>query len=619
MNILPTMVQEAVSQCKRQGVVASAALATFIIRASLLTTKKDPQNNCEVSPDLIEQLVTSSVRSLCLTNAPMLETFKLQAAVTFAQQEHVNQLRTERVQHKAKSQRLVEEIYSKRDPSDVFHDMVLFVMHESRCHRAATTGGNASSTSSGYLSDDAAQRETVAALDSVFPRVLMDSFVAQKEAEKIRQLEEIWRIVWGIRLYNQATGRGGAGIPDCIGESDRTLRDVTEVALNLQEQLTASTKEYHAVLSSPSLKLSDSDRLRLQDEYYNRLQLKLYVRSLLVTIQGLTNRLLAFAPTWEAALHDATSLLASNADVSAVPKAAIYPKFMQVSERWDEAYALHREISDARNLFSILQSYVSTYHPTLRPSDVDHAYASLAEERAVNKDMLAAEVAPYTNLVYNPDLPQDKKEQRLEFNGFCVVSFVDDGLLADGKHDDSKSAPGYLMLVNNNAYYSFGSERALKAFAKDPFKYLSQALIDQVAATPVLIHLLGLHPYLPKELYLTGSRKHDVQRIVEKGDGTTQTGHIDSHKDTHYVWNEWELRRLALQLAGLRNKRTKSTQTAQSHFRRENDTQVFLPKTQGTQTAVDAAVQPVRVARYIKGLRGTDASRLEVVTKEFQY
>lgn len=40
-----------------------------------------------------------------------------------------------------------------------------------------------------------------------------------------------------------------------------------------------------------------------------------------------------------------------------------------------------------------------------------------------------------------------------------------------------------------------------------------------------------------------------------------------------YEFSEWALRRRALGLANLRRKKTHSTQTADSHFRRENDTQ----------------------------------------------
>jgi hypothetical protein len=605
MNVLPTIVQEAVSQCKRRGFIVSAALASFYIKTQLLTATKDQQNNVEVSPEQVEQLVNSTVRTLTLADSAMLETYKLQASVTTAQHEQVNKLRTERVQHKAKSQRLMQDVWSKRDPNEVFGDITMFVMHESRAP----------------LTDEAVQRETMSALESVFPRALMDSFVSQREADKVRQLEEIWRIVCGIRLFNKQQGSGGGtGIPDLVNDTDGLVQSVTEAALHAQDVTQALAREYAAVLASPSIQLTDAARIRLQDEYYNRLQFKVYVTSLLTTLHSLTGKLREFEPTWQAAVDDTAEVVGGEAgqaaDVASVPKSAIYPRFIFLSERWDTLVDLHREATDAKALLTVIMAFIESYTSTLRPSDVDHALSALAADRVPNRQLVAADVGEGSGFEYLPEISDDKKMTRLEFNGFCVVSFVDDGVLVEARTDD-RTTPGFLLLHANSAYYAFSTERALKAFSKDPFRFLSQKLMDLVSANAVLIFLLGLHPYLPRELYLVGSRKHETQRVVEKGDGATQTGHIESYKDTHYVWNEWELRRLALQLASLRNKRTKSSQTHLSHFRRDGDCQVYLPKAAGTQTLVDAAVQPPRVARFIKGLRGTATSELETVEKVF--
>eukprot|EP00672_Neobodo_designis_P009354 CAMPEP_0174855180 /NCGR_PEP_ID=MMETSP1114-20130205/32625_1 /TAXON_ID=312471 /ORGANISM="Neobodo designis, Strain CCAP 1951/1" /LENGTH=602 /DNA_ID=CAMNT_0016089907 /DNA_START=77 /DNA_END=1885 /DNA_ORIENTATION=+ len=602
MNILPTIVQETVGQCKRQGFIVSAALAQFFIKAQLLTAKKDAQNNVEVTPEHVEQLVNQAVRTLTLNDSAVLETYKLQASVTTAQQEQVNKLRTERVQHKAKTQRLMEEVWSKRDPNEVFGDITLYIMHESN---------------TALLSDEVVQRETMAALETVFPRSLMDSFIGQKEADKIRQLEEMWRIVWGIRLFNFFSGKGGTGIPSLLEDLETLLQQLTGDALDLQDEIAAQAREYSAVLSCPSLEFPDGERIRLQDELHNRLQVKVYLRSLLSTVKALTDKVRSFEQTWKSQLDEAQTLL-QGSDMSTVPKATIYPHFMSLAERWTALQGLHREAQDAGSLFKVIGSYRSSFTPTVRPSDIDQALAALAPERPPNHELTAGDLAQISGVEFMTDLPADKKSTRLEFNGFCVVSFVDDGVLVEAKTEE-KTCPGYLLLAANSAFYGFSSERALKTFAKDPFKYLSQKLMDLVAANPVLIYLLGLHPYVPRELYLTGSRKSEAQKAVETGDGATQTGHIDSYKDTHYVWSEWELRRLALKVASLRNKRTKSTQTNLSHFRRENDAQVYLPKAAGTQTLLDAAVQPPRVARYIKGLRGTADSKIEVVEKTFLY
>ena len=598
MNVLPTIVQEVVSQCKKQGFAISAALASFYIRCQLLTAEKDQQNNVELTPEHVERLVNNAVRTLTLTDSPMLEMFKLQASISTAQQEQVNKIRTEKVQHKAKSHRLMEEIWAKKDPNEVFGDITMYILHETRSP----------------MGSEAVQRETMAALESVYPKALMDGFISQDETEKVRQLEEIWRIVWGIRVHGAHSKAGGTGIPDLITETQQAITDSLTACHELVERIQQKAKEYAAVLGSPSLNLTDSQRMRLQDEYHNRLQVKVYLTSLISTVKKLQGKVEDFVPGWDAAINDVSSIIANTENT--VPKSAIYPRFIALSERWDVLFALHREAIDNTSLRHLIESYRASFNTALRESDVEHALSGVAEERAPNRDLIANEIKNGA-VEYLHSLDEEKLS-RLEFNGFCVVALMDDGVLLEGK-TDPKLSPGFILLQANSAYYSFSSERALKRFAADPFKYLSKQLMDTVANNSVLIHLIGLQPYLPKELYLAGSRKHDVTRMVEKGDGSTQTGHIDDYKDTHYVWNEWELRRLALKLAGLRTKRTKGMQTNLSHFRRDNDSQAYPPKEQSTQTLVEKAVQPPTVVRYIKGLRGTETSKLETVEKVFQH
>lgn len=61
--------------------------------------------------------------------------------------------------------------------------------------------------------------------------------------------------------------------------------------------------------------------------------------------------------------------------------------------------------------------------------------------------------------------------------------------------------------------------------------------------------------------------------------GTQVDTHIiDTHIDAKYRWNEWELRRHALLLVNLKTKKTHSSQTYISHFRRESETQHYNPK-----------------------------------------
>nr|VZI05936.1 unnamed protein product [Spirometra erinaceieuropaei] len=58
----------------------------------------------------------------------------------------------------------------------------------------------------------------------------------------------------------------------------------------------------------------------------------------------------------------------------------------------------------------------------------------------------------------------------------------------------------------------------------------------------------------------------------------TEVHPVESYIDSSYHWNEWELRRRALQMANIRRRLTHSVQTQLSNWRRDSATQVYLPK-----------------------------------------
>ena len=89
--------------------------------------------------------------------------------------------------------------------------------------------------------------------------------------------------------------------------------------------------------------------------------------------------------------------------------------------------------------------------------------------------------------------------------------------------------------------------------------------------------------------------------------GTQTLVHLrDFGIDYTYEWNEWVLRRRALLLCNLRQCSSTSAQTHTSHFRREQDTQCWLPKDAEQQTpAYAAASMPRRVRCISRGLKVT--------------
>lgn len=92
----------------------------------------------------------------------------------------------------------------------------------------------------------------------------------------------------------------------------------------------------------------------------------------------------------------------------------------------------------------------------------------------------------------------------------------------------------------------------------------------------------------------------------------TPTHFVERHIDPKYQFSEWALRRQAIRIANIRQKATHGAQTDGSAFRRDNDTQVYLPRESGTQTGISVGSNTDRVVRYVGGLRGYSEPMVEL-------
>jgi hypothetical protein len=206
----------------------------------------------------------------------------------------------------------------------------------------------------------------------------------------------------------------------------------------------------------------------------------------------------------------------------------------------------------------------------------------------------------------------------LEYQGFCPWTVVErGGLLLPGD-------PSLGVVQYRNAYHVFVNERALGEFMIRPQRYV-RGVRRAAAKQPALIYLLRLQDAFPRvslssllKLCQGLQGEHGAANPASvhpllappsshKVDASTSTPthFVDKNIDFQYEWNEWRLRRRALQLANLRQCRTVSCQTQLSAFRREVDAQVYLPRDAGSQTSKESGTNPPRVTTYFAGLRGT--------------
>ena len=66
-----------------------------------------------------------------------------------------------------------------------------------------------------------------------------------------------------------------------------------------------------------------------------------------------------------------------------------------------------------------------------------------------------------------------------------------------------------------------------------------------------------------------GGRRRRGEEVSMEQEVQTELHPLPFHKDETYVWNLWDLRRKAIELANLRRKKTSSSQTALSYHRLE--------------------------------------------------
>jgi hypothetical protein len=216
----------------------------------------------------------------------------------------------------------------------------------------------------------------------------------------------------------------------------------------------------------------------------------------------------------------------------------------------------------------------------------------------------------------------------LENQGCCPWSLVArGGLLISGN-------PAIGIIAYGGRYFSLVDVSAMRAFVADPMRFID-GVLSIARKKPALVHLLCLQNQIPH------SDISDFFTLGELADGTqygfshvkrfkqTQTPHFINTDlpDPDYEWNEWTLRRNAIQMANLCSKRTRSTQTHLSHFRRDAETQVYLPHRNPdgtmagvscqTQTQVDRATQVRGTRRYLAGLRGRPTAHFHPVLLTF--
>lgn len=504
---------------------------------------------------------------------------------------------------------------------------------------------------------DIGEREVAAAMESVFPRVTLKSFVTIRTEEKRTQLSELKNIVLGILLFNRSVGKGGAflyDLPRLVAEECAALADeLTECS----RQCRIDCDKYVAVLhflhgkGGSKVTVSKDSVARWRRELTNRRQLGAYAESLLNDLRRASENIDASVSVLQGEMASLRDAVGSK---SSVPKEVVYPKFDIVAQHWMRLSRERAEIEVANETWHATRPFVASLRCTLSVKilhmaekttlsssltssrvERDTKRSSLDEERGdtatISTDQPISEMETdaetvdetvamsgeatscdgETTLITDRDTPEIFSLP-IAFAGYCSVTLVErSGLLLKGRVD--------LGLVRyRNRYYAFENLVSIRQFRASPQKYIDAVrtiaqrqteLVGMLDLVKMFPNLSGLHTRPSR------SRGEDRTRSTHPLNAPTKTTTRDvgtgtplhfkeKHIDYNYTWNEWSLRRKALQMANIRKSKTTSSQTLSSHFRQNIDTQVYLPRQTGTQTGLNKGTNPIRSHNYIVGLRG---------------
>jgi hypothetical protein len=329
-----------------------------------------------------------------------------------------------------------------------------------------------------------------------------------------------------------------------------------------------------------------------------------------------------------------SKVIDSNA---AVNKQQVYPRFRKLGilhfETIDEILFLKSIISiyeKLRNEYrDIVMEQVDPINTLAEEKEGDEQ-----EEEASKADMKNKIVSDETSIISNnSDLFTEKLQQNdcklwllknnphllstinLSLQGYCIWSVVSiKGLMLEGN-------PDLGIVEYDNSFYTFVNSTALKEFVQKPAYYIEQ-LKMLISKNSEHLYLLQASSLFPDEFNLLfpstddeniDFNSFDHSKVIndqlhsdQKCDASTETPthFVDKYIDYHYYWNEWDARRQILKVVNLTKCKTRAQQTINTHFRRDNASQVYLPKDNVTQTKRETGTNPKKVTTYIAGLRG---------------
>jgi hypothetical protein len=414
---------------------------------------------------------------------------------------------------------------------------------------------------------------------SLLPIDGLVKFSQQSKEVKAKNIEEITRVFLGIRIF-QSEYQLAIRQTSITGQETSELPSVRLVVrLANDERINQLAENVERV---DSLDLNAVDLLK-------QTQVQLLCQKLL----QLKEMINAEAPVLVGSANDCDKTVEELIQLSTqkvqAPKAIVYPLFERLAAQFVKALLAHRMISKLLELSSVLCEMLEE-----QIADIPMANGA----RDVLKEELELEIdIREFRLITKEDA--DFLTAQASLGGFCPTKLAVQGVLQFGN-------PIYGILHDKirEMYLCFNSPKEMAIYSTN-----AQKIIDHIhsllAKSTLLMFLINLEQVQKLEMFLQ-SIEESIEDVVSVGTETgvqTPVHFVERYVDDNYFWNEWDLRKQALKMANIRNKKTIGCQTGNSFFKVDNETQIWPMHDKTTMTGVERGTNPIWPRNYIVGLR----------------
>ena len=600
-----SIVQTLTDECQAHDIEATPALIAYTVRS--IISRNIDMYQVDVSQPLDdEKSVQLHDEALDLlqdpTSLPML-TIRMQVDMDLGlaqsersqkqredrEREHLEAIEQELITTRARSTTALESLYRK---------IVSYTIIASKW---------------GSPNDPQCVRQSTAALEQVFPPSDLSRFVAGADDDKRRHLQEVAKLVLGVRVFQTFGGDMADPATNLRIEIPKKLEALKSRIQQSIDNINSTILQYNDQLKQPPQLGEPPEaaqlRRRLTDELANRQQFLFFYELLINRLKDVSMNIEQSCAEFDSLIENLRGLMEIN---DSVPTAKAFPIFSALAVVWMSFKRAEDQIKSFELLLARLRKHRDTFQYSINEAETPQSSRPREAEVKIEENMVPI---PKESEVMaddaTPVLVQHDADEEFAFNGFCPVTLVErDGLLL----------PGDVVLGSikwERKYYAFVDQNCRAKFQKDPAKWHNEA-INVARKHPELVSLLGLQAEFPNlqapKIPVKAKAPEPPNSKYRDVEVNTVLHPIESYIDRTYHWNQWELNKRKRILKNLENKRSKGNQTQISHFKRDSQVQTHEMRDKNEQTRVDSGVAMPRTVRYIAGLRGDTQTKASVVT-----